>query len=52
MKSSNKILAGIVLFLAGVGAYAIYDRTAQTPTERAAKDIGEAINSLEDEVDR
>jgi len=40
------------LFLAGVGAYAIYDRTTQSPAERAAKDLGEAINSLKDEVDQ
>lgn len=52
MKTSNRIFAAVVLILAGFGAYAIYDRASQSPAERAAEDLGKAVDEFTDEIDR
>ena len=52
MKTSNRIIAAVALILAGFGAYAIYDRTSQSRAERAAEDLGEAVDEFTDEIDR
>ncbi|MEZ5920439.1 MAG: hypothetical protein R3C60_03705 [Parvularculaceae bacterium] len=47
----TKIIAAIILFLAGVGAYAIYQNSTQSPAEKAAHDLGKAVDAFKDEVD-
>ena len=51
MKDSTKIVAAVVLVLAGFGAYAIYDHLSQSPAERAAHDLGEAVDAFKDELE-
>ena len=50
MKDSMKLIAAAVLVLAGFGAYAIYDHFSQSPAERAAHDLGEAVDAFKDEL--
>lgn len=51
MKSSHAILGAAILVLAGFGLYATIEQSQKSEVEKAAEDMGKALDEFADEVD-